>query len=144
MGSSFCCGGWQELISLPSEPAWSLGPSSQNWLSDSSFIQPGPTRLCPNAYSLNWASKKRNSPPCWLWIALRFGAWNQSVWCSGHRGCNRVGGKRGRGLVKEEAAKGARCRKWSKAEWREMLQSISNLIQQWWAEQAFLSSVPGG
>ncbi|KAK2920050.1 hypothetical protein Q8A73_002254 [Channa argus] len=27
-----------------------------NWLPDSSSIQPGPTRLCPSAHCLNWAS----------------------------------------------------------------------------------------
>lgn len=45
-----------EPTSSPTERAQSLGLSSQNWLPDSSSIQPSPTRLWPSAHCFNWVS----------------------------------------------------------------------------------------
>lgn len=141
MGASFVVG----LTGTHIIPIWagtSLGLSSQNCLSDSSSIQPGPTRLCSSARCLDWASitnllslltverDKRGALELELELelaglcgALASGA---ECWFKWRRGW------------------GVRQGKWSKAQWREMLQSISNLIQQWWAEKAFLFPVPRG
>lgn len=56
MGASFAVGFDRNRYLPLSEPAWSLGLSSQNWVPDSSSIQSGPTRLCPSTRFLNWAS----------------------------------------------------------------------------------------
>ena len=81
------------------------------------------------------------SSPCWLWKAKRARIRGRPA-CAALRSQGPRGGADGRG--RGGRAQGVRQGKPSKAEWREMLQSISNLMQQRWADEAFLFSVPGG